>query len=105
MSDEARIAKYEAELKRLDELHDELDVLWEHMPRYGWLAVAAPVVWYFYGWGWAVVVLLVVASLVGTQAYLIGVRRSENRWTHDSVANDLARLRAEIAARSGVSQS
>ena len=101
MNDEERIAKYEAELRRLDDLHAELDVLWTKMPRYGWLALIAPVVWYFKGWGWAVVELLVTASLVGTQAYLIGVRRSENRWTHQSVSNDLAQLRAEIAARTG----
>ncbi|MET0343672.1 MAG: hypothetical protein ABW252_21850 [Polyangiales bacterium] len=99
MNDQARIAKYEAELQRLDELHDELDVLWTKMPRYAWLAAFAPVVWYFKGWGWAVVELLVTAALVGTQAYLIGVRRSENRWTHQSVAHDLANLRAEIAKR------
>lgn len=101
MNDEARLAKYEAELRRLDELYAELDVLWSKMPRYGWLAVLAPVIWYFKGWGWAVVELLVTAALVATQAYLIGVRRSENRWTYRSVENDLTNLRAEIAARRG----
>ena len=99
MNDEARIEKYEAELRRLDDLNADLDVLWSKMPRYGWLALGAPIVWYFHGWGWAFVELMVTAALVGTQAYLIGVRRSENRWTYQSVSNDLAKYRAEMALR------
>ena len=96
MESQARIEKYEAELRRLDALHGELDELWSRVPRYGWIALLAPVVWYFKGWGWALVELLVTAALVGTQAYLIGVRKSENRWMHASVQQDLARLRAEL---------
>lgn len=99
MDETERIEKYEIELERLDELYRELDVLWSKVPRYGLLGLFAPIVWYFKGWGWAVVELLVTASLVGTQAYLIGVRKSENRWTRASVAEDLARLRAEVASQ------
>ena len=96
--DEERIAKYEAEIRRLDELHDELDQLWAKVPRYGYLALLAPVIWYFAGFGWALVELLVTAALVGTQAYLIGIRKSENRWNRQQLVQDLARLHAERAA-------
>ena len=92
---EERIAKYEAEIRRLDELHDELDQLWAKVPRYAYLALLAPVIWYFQGFGWALVELLVTASLVGTQAYLIGVRKSENRWNRQQLVQDLDRLHAE----------
>ncbi|MFM2419553.1 MAG: hypothetical protein RL385_4276, partial [Pseudomonadota bacterium] len=90
---EERIQKYEAELARLDELHAHLDSLWEQVPRYGLVGLAAPFVWYYAGFGWAVSELLVTAALVGTQAYLIGVRKNENRWNYNSVRHDLDRLR------------
>jgi hypothetical protein len=92
---EARIEKYEAEIRRLDELHTELDQLWTKVPRYGYLALLAPVVWYFKGFGWAFVELLVTGSLLGTQAYLIGVRKSENRWNRERLVEDVTLLRAE----------
>lgn len=95
---EARIEKYETEIARLDELHRELDDLWEKVPRYGYLALLAPIVWYFSGFGWAFVELLVTGALVGTQAYLIGVRKSENRWNRERLVEDLARLRDEERA-------
>lgn len=97
--DEARIAKYETEIERLDQLYAELDQLWEKVPRYAYLALLAPVVWYFWSFGWAFVELLVTAALTGTQAYLIGVRKSENRWNRDSLVQDVARIRAEMAER------
>lgn len=100
MDDFARIEKYETEVRRLDELYAELDVLWTKVPRYALLGLLAPLVWYLKGWGWAVAELLVTGALVGTQAYLIGVRKSENRWTRASVAEDLARLRMELTTRS-----
>jgi hypothetical protein len=98
MNNEARIQKYETEIERLDQLHAELDQLWTKVPRYGYLALFAPLVWYFKGLGWAFVELLVVASLTGTQAYLIGVRKSENRWTRASLVEDVRRIRAEQAS-------
>lgn len=90
-----QIAKYEEEIRRLDALDEELDVLLSHAPRYAYAALLAPVVWYFAGGGWAVAELLVTASLVGTQAYLLKVRKSENRWNRESLVEDVRRLRAE----------
>jgi hypothetical protein len=90
---EERIRKYETELVRLDELDAHLDQLWTQVPRYGFVGVFAPLVWYFAGFGWAVAELLVTAALVGTQAYLIGVRKNDNRWTHARVREDLERLK------------
>ncbi len=91
--------KYEAELARLDQLHAHLEQLWTQVPRYGLLAVAAPFVWYFVSFGWAFTTLLVTAALVGTQAYLIGVRKNENRFNRDLVARDLEQLREELTRR------
>jgi hypothetical protein len=96
-----RIRLYETELSRLDVLDADLARLWTQMPRYGYLAVLAPVVWYFTSWGWAVTYALVVAALVGTQAYLIGVRRNELAWTRKQVAEDLGKLRSETALKTG----
>jgi hypothetical protein len=98
-SDAERMRKYEEELARLDQLYLHLEHLWTQVPRYGLLALAAPFVWYFAGFGWAFTTLLVTAALVGTQAYLIGVRKNENRWNRNLVARDLENLRAELAQR------
>lgn len=98
-SDDERMHKYELELARLDQLYDHLEQLWTQVPRYAFLALAAPFVWYFVSFGWAFTTLLVTGALVGTQAYLIGVRKTENRWNRDLVARDLESLRAEIASR------
>jgi hypothetical protein len=98
-SDAERMRKYEEELARLDQLYLDLEQLWTHVPRYGLLALAAPFVWYFFSFGWAFTTLLVTAALVATQAYLIGVRKNENRWNRSMVARDLENLRAEVEAR------
>src|SRR5688572_31873833 len=90
-----RIRLYEAELSRLDVLEADLIRLWRQVPRYGYLAVLAPLVWYLVSGGWALTYVLVVAALVGTQAYLIGVRRNELVWTRKQVSEDLAKLRDE----------
>jgi Flp pilus assembly protein TadB len=99
--EEDRIRLYEQEIARLDHLHTELEGLWDHVPRYALLALLAPLVWYFAGFGWAVVELLVTAALVATQAYLIGVRKNENRWNRELVARDLDRLRRDLARQGG----
>jgi len=98
MSDDSleRIQKYEAELARLDQLYAHLDQLWAQVPRYALVGLLAPFVWYFAGFGWAVSELLVTAALVGTQAYLIGVRKNDNRWNYNSVRDDLRQVQAEL---------
>lgn len=96
MAEDDRIRLYKAELARLDVLAADLERLWKQVPRYGYLAVATPLVWYFVSPGWAIAYLLVVAALVGTQAYLIGVRRNELAWNRRHVAEDLARLEDEL---------
>jgi hypothetical protein len=88
------------EIARLDELDAHLDQLWTQVPRYGLPGLAAPFVWYFKGFGWAVATLLVTAALVGTQAYLIRMRKSENRWTRARLTQDLAEREAELKLRS-----
>jgi hypothetical protein len=82
--------KYEAELVRLDDEFVSLEQHWSHVPRFAWFALLAPVAWYVFGFWGGVVELLVTAALVGTRGYLIGMRKSENRWTRDSVARELA---------------
>lgn len=98
-ADQERIRKYEAELARLDDLHHHLEQLWTQVPRYAFVALGAPFAWYFAGFGWAVTTLLVTAALVGTQAYLIGVRKNENRFNRQLVERDLANVRDDIAKR------
>jgi hypothetical protein len=98
MSEDPRTHKYEVEIARLDELDRELDVLMEKAPRYLYLALLAPLVWYYKGFGWALVELMVTAALFGTQTYLLRMRKSENRWNRSQLVQDVARLRAEIAA-------
>jgi hypothetical protein len=90
------IEKYETEIARLDALDADLDRLWTKVPRYGFLGLLAPLAWYIYGFGWAVATLLVTGALVGTQAYLIGVRKSENRWNRAQLVQDLQRRRLEL---------
>jgi hypothetical protein len=97
MNGDERIQKYQVEIKRLDELDAHLDLLWTRVPRYGYVGLLAPVVWYFAGFGWAFVELLVTAALVGTQSYLIKMRKSENRWNRAQLVEDMSRLRAELA--------
>lgn len=100
MADEQeRIRLYETEIARLDELYLHLEGLWRYVPRYALLGLLAPFVWYFVGFGWAFTELLVTAALVGTQAYLIGMRKNENRWNRELIVRDLAKLRAELDAR------
>jgi len=82
--------KYEAELSRLDAQFQELEQQWQRAPKFALFALLAPIVGYKAGFAAAMVELMVTAALVGTYSYLIGVRRSENRWTRASVARELA---------------
>lgn len=90
-----QIEKYEEEIRRLEALDEELDVLLSHAPRYWYVGLATPFVWYFVNGGWAIATMLVTASLVGTQTYLLKVRKSENQWNQQSLREDVRRLRAE----------
>lgn len=85
----AKREKYEQELRRLDAEFEELQRHWEQVPRFFVTALACPVVWIMYGFASGFVALLVSAALVGTRAYLIGIRKSENRWLHQSVAHEI----------------
>jgi hypothetical protein len=96
MAEDERIRLYKAEIARLDELDAHLDHLWTRVPRYGLFGVAAPFVWYFKGFGWAVATLLTTAALVGTQAYLVRMRKSENRWTRARLVEDIKVREAEL---------
>jgi hypothetical protein len=95
MRAEDRIHVYETELARLGELDRDLVRLWGQIPRYGYLALVTPIVWYVAGLGWALVALLIVGALLATQAYLIGMRRNEIRWNKKLLTEDLAQLKAE----------
>lgn len=92
-----RVTKFEQELARLDALYVDLEKSWGNVPRLFALAGLAPVVWYVESFGWALVELLITAALVSTQAYLIGLRRSENRWNRQQVATDLASEKLDLA--------
>jgi hypothetical protein len=81
--------KYELELRRLDEEFVDLQQHWEHVPRFAWFALSAPLAWIAHGFGTGMVALLVSAALLATRGYLIGVRKSENRWIRASVAREI----------------
>ncbi|MDB4973660.1 MAG: hypothetical protein JWN48_2001 [Myxococcaceae bacterium] len=89
--------KYRAEIERLDQEQRELDKLWTQVPWFALAALLAPVVGYVWGWGAAVVELLVSAALVGTRAYLIAMRKTENRWNREKLVDDLNALPEEPA--------
>jgi hypothetical protein len=82
-------AKYEAEMLRLDAEYASLDVHWSKVRRSAQWVLLAPLVWYGFGWGAAVVELLLTGALVLTRAYLIGVRKSENRSTREVLEREL----------------
>jgi hypothetical protein len=89
MEEQSLEGKYQAEIARLDAEHREYEKLWTGVPRFALVALLAPLIWYFFGFGWFVAALLVSAALVGTRAYLIAVRRTENRWNRDKLVEDL----------------
>jgi hypothetical protein len=84
--------KYRIEIARLDEELRAYERLWSRLPRFTVVFASVPVVAVLYGLGWAVAALLASAALVGTQAYLIAVRKSENRWTREKLCDDLREL-------------
>lgn len=90
--------KYQAEIDRLDEEHADLARLWTQVPRFALFGLLSPVVWAVWGWGAGVVALMVTAALVGTRAYLIAVRETENRWNRTKLVDDLDE---QLAAPSG----
>jgi hypothetical protein len=96
--------KYRVEIERLDEEYRHLERIWSSVPSFALVAMLAPVVGYFFGWGAAVVELLVSAALLGTRAYLIAVRKTENRWNRDKLVEDLASQRREPPSATGGSR-
>lgn len=92
----ARIPILEAELVRL---RGELAILERQWARkhllagFGLLALPA----LYFGALYAVIVLLCTPALVATQAYLIGVLRSECRELIEEAKREIARLRAVTA--------
>ncbi len=81
--------KYQAEIDRLDAEHREYEKLWTQVPRFAWVLLLTPVIGVLYGFGWFVAAVLTSGALVGTRAYLIAVRKTENRWNRDKLMEDL----------------
>jgi hypothetical protein len=92
--------KYRAEIERLDAEHREYERLWTQVPRFALVLVLAPVAGLVWGFSAFVVELLVSAALVGTRAYLIAMRKSENRWNRDRLVDDLQQTLSQAALRS-----
>jgi uncharacterized membrane protein YdbT with pleckstrin-like domain len=89
MEEQTLEGKYQAEIERLDAEHREYEKLWTQVPRFAWVVLLAPVIGFIWGFGWFVAAVLVSGALVGTRAYLIAVRRTENRWNRDKLVEDL----------------
>ena len=90
-------AKYESDMARLDAEYRQLDALWAKLPRWILLALVAPGLVYFVGWGAAVVGWLVGGGLTGVRAYLVAVRRAENRRTRVSLERELREQSRSVA--------
>jgi hypothetical protein len=86
--------KYRAELARLDGELAHYERLWSRVPRFGWVAVLAPIAGLVWGIAAALLTLLVTAVLVGVRAYLIAMRRSEITWNRTRLATDLETTQA-----------
>lgn len=81
--------KYERELARLDGEYAHYEEQSKTVHRFAFVALTAPLVGYVWGWGAALVALLVSAALVGTRAYLIAMRKGEIRWNRERLVADL----------------
>lgn len=100
----ARAAVLVEEVARLER---ELAVLERQWARKHYLSafalLALPAL--YFGGLYAVIVLLCTPALVGTQAYLIGVRRSECRELIREAQRELAQLRSKAAATSAATKA
>lgn len=91
-----------AEVERLQKELGILQRQWDRkhlLGLFGLFAIPA----YFVGPAYAVIVLLCTPALIGTQAYLLGVRMSECKELLAEARTELARLRppAEAAKKAG----
>lgn len=87
-----RIAKYEAELGRLERQLVDLDARRERIPRLGFFAILALPAWYLWGFAWGVVTVVLTLCLIATAAYLLRTRREDNERDIADVRRDLARF-------------
>ncbi|MBN8609509.1 MAG: hypothetical protein J0L92_02935 [Deltaproteobacteria bacterium] len=93
----ARVTLLEGELSRLQKELAILDRQWARkhlLAAFGLVALPA----LYFGTLYAVIVLLCTPALVATQAYLIGVRRSECRELIEEARREIAHLRTVLAA-------
>jgi hypothetical protein len=90
MTSPALSQKYRLEIDRLDEEYRDLERMWRQVPWFLLFALLSPVVGTLWGWGAGVVELMVTGALVGTQAYLVAVRQTENRWNRTKLEHDLS---------------
>lgn len=81
---------YEVEMGRLDEEYASLEQSWKNVPKFAWFLLLAPILGVKFGVGIGVLALIVTGSLFGMRTYLVGVRVSQNRWTRESLAKELA---------------
>ena len=95
MTSQAVIQKYQAEIERLDEEYRDLARMWTQVPWFALFALLSPLVGAVWGWGAGVVELMVTAALVGTRAYLVAVRQTENRWNRSKLENDVREQQVE----------
>ncbi|MCA9610298.1 MAG: hypothetical protein KC619_32105 [Myxococcales bacterium] len=91
----SREALMDAELARLAEEGKALDREWRRVPLlFAFVVTAAPAYWI---WGplAALYAVLFTPALVGTAAYLVGVRRRENRELHAELKRERKALATE----------
>lgn len=100
--DRANLAERAALIrKHLDFLRARLagtEQHWESTPKLFLFAALAVPAWVFYSFAHAALVVALTLGLVGTAAYLRGVRRSETREEIKMLERDLAALEARISS-------
>lgn len=96
MSTSEREAKLAAELERLQKELAVLERQWSRkhlLGLFGLFAIPA----YFVGPAYALIVIVCTPALIGTQAYLLGVRMAECKELIAETRMELARLRPAAA--------
>jgi hypothetical protein len=79
-----------AQIERLKQQRMRLERDWSHIPRLAYAAILVAPAYFFWGVGAALATLLFVPCLLGTAAYLVGVRLFENKQTTQDLERAVA---------------
>ncbi len=87
-----------AQIERLKAQRARLERDWARIPRLAWALLFVVPAYFLWGITGALSTVLFVPCLIGTAAYLVGVRRFENGQTIAELEQAVAKYDAEVAA-------